>query len=257
MRPSRRAATGPAINRKRVRGLAVVLALALGIGAWLAQARRDPAPVGLFTTLPILWNEAGDVGAMLKDDAPPHWVRGDLQQRGRIVPLDTLAAPGGQGPLAGLDRLVIAQPRPLAPAENVALDAWVRGGGRLLLLADPALTEESSFPLGDPRRPQAVVLLSPILARWGLDLQFDEAQQFGEAPREVMGMTVPVNLPGRWQTRGQANCRLWGDGLAVTCAIGQGRVVALADAAVLERDDPARSRERAFALLLDAAFVGR
>jgi hypothetical protein len=166
-----------------------------------------------------------------------------------------LAGPPGRAPLDKLARLVIAQPRPLSPQENVALDDWVKRGGQLLLLADPALTEDSAYAIGDPRRPQAVVLLSPILTRWGLELRFDEAQPFGEVEREVMGMAIPVNLPGQFAAQGQANCRLWGEGLAVTCRVGKGRVVALADAAVLEREDPGGSRAVAFDWLLDAAFA--
>ena len=48
---------------------------------------------------------------------------------------------------------------PLAqPAEDlVALDDWVRGGGRVLLLADPMLEWPSKRPLGDPLRPPADV----------------------------------------------------------------------------------------------------
>ncbi|MEQ1541974.1 MAG: ABC transporter [Novosphingobium sp.] len=221
------------------------------------RAAGREAPVGLFSTLPILWNEADDVAGLLKPEDAPHWARSVLAQRGAISALDTLAGPGGRGPLDRLDRLVIAQPRPLSPDENVALDAWVRAGGRLLLLADPALTADSAFAVGDPRRPQAVVLLSPILSRWGLDLHFDDAQPFGERMGEVMGMPVPVNLPGRFATRGQDNCKLWGEGLAASCAIGKGRVIAVADAAVLDRDDPAGRRAKALNGLLDAAFVGR
>lgn len=238
-----------------------VLAAALVAAVWLIRGRvaAPQQPIGLFTTLPILWNEAPDIAAQLNDAAPPHWARAELAGRGRVVPLDTLAGPGGQGPLSGVDRLVIAQPRPLSPDENVALDNWVRAGGRLLLLADPALTQHSDFPIGDPRRPQAVVLLSPILKRWGLALSFDEAQPFGERAQAVMDMPVPVNLAGNWQIAGQASgrgkCRVWGDGLAVTCAVGQGRVVALADAAVLEPDDADATRRAALAWLLDAAFI--
>jgi hypothetical protein len=222
--------------------------------------RREGAsgePVALFTSLAILWSETGDIATELKGEATPHWARAALAQRGAIVPLDALAGPQGYAPLSQQTRLVVAQPRPLSPEENVALDGWVRGGGHLLLLADPALTEESAFAIGDPRRPQAVVLLSPILKRWGLELRFDAAQAFGEATREVMGQAIPVNLPGHFATDGQANCRLWGEGLAVTCKIGEGRVVALADAAVLEREDPDGSRAAAFAWLLDAAFAAR
>jgi hypothetical protein len=231
-------------------------ALAAGWSA-LQRDRQGGDPVGLFTSLPVMWSEAGDIATELRGQANPHWAKAALARRGALVPLDALAGPGGHAPLGQLGRLVMAQPRPLSPQENVALDSWVRGGGRLLLLADPALTEESALAIGDPRRPQAVVLLSPILKRWGLELRFDEAQQFGETAREVMGTAIPVNLPGQFVSEGQPNCRLWGEGLAVTCAIGKGRVVALADAAVLEREDPDGTRGDAFAWLLDAAFAAR
>ncbi|MFN3515949.1 MAG: ABC transporter [Novosphingobium sp.] len=236
-----------------------VLALILAAIAWVGQARkqRGTEPVGLFTTLPILWSESPDLGAALDPAAQPHWAQGVLAGTGPVVPLDTLAGAAGADPLPRLRRLVLAQPRVLSPQENVALDQWVHAGGQLLLLADPALTAESRFALADPRRPQAAALLSPILGRWGLELRFIEEQALGERQREVMGMAVPVNLPGHFVSQGQYNCRLWADGLAVTCAIGKGRVVALADAAVLESADADGARARAFAGLLDSAFAAR
>ena len=212
--------------------------------------------MALFTSLPLLWTGSGDLGSELQSDTPSHWAKAVLAQHGKIVPLDSLTG-DGRNPLTGITRLVIAQPRPFSPQENVALDNWIRGGGQLLLLADPAYTEDSPLAVGDLRRPQATVMLSPILKRWGLELQFDDAQTLGETTREVMGLAVPVNLPGRFETRGQAGCKLWGDGLAVTCSIGRGRVIALADAALLERDDPSGSRPRVFGALLDSAFIGR
>ncbi|MEN9683070.1 MAG: hypothetical protein RIQ99_1630 [Pseudomonadota bacterium] len=233
-----------------------------------ASATGDGEPIGLFTTLPILWAEAGDIGALIDPQQAPHWARAELARRGPITALDTLAGPGGAkpggaqpggsgSPLSALHRLVVAQPRPLSGAENVALDAWVRGGGRLLLIADPALTEDSAFPIGDPRRPQVTVLLSPILARWGLELQFDQTQRFGPVVMRAMGVAVPTNLAGRFVRRGASHCRLWAAGLAATCAIGQGQVTALADAAVLERDDPAGTRQQALSQLLDRALAAR
>lgn len=246
----------PARSRKVWFSAAIVVAALAGLVWWTAPRAAKPAgPLGLFTTLPILWAESPDLSKALSGAEEPHWARGVLASTGTIEPLDVLSGPPGQAPLDRVRRLVMAQPRVLSPRENVALDAWVRGGGQLLLLADPALTEESAFPLADPRRPQAVVLLSPILSRWGLDLRFDDGQQLGEVSREVMGVPVPVNLPGHFMTRGQANCRLWADGLAVTCAIGAGRVVALADAAVLEREDPDGTRANALRSLLQAAFA--
>jgi hypothetical protein len=240
---------------RKIWPILAVLALALAGLGWLGSGRGASGgePIGLFTSLPILWADSAELGSELRPDAAPHWALDVFAARGTIEPLDVLTP----SHLAGLRRVVIAQPRPLGPAENVALDDWVRGGGQLLLLADPALTQESAFSIGDPRRPQAVALLSPILGRWELDLLFDDSQVMGEASREVLGLATPVNLPGRFATRGQGNCKLWTDGLAVTCTIGKGRVVALADAAVLERGDPSGMRPKAFAGLLDAAFVAR
>ena len=233
---------------------AALVLVALAAAALLARGKEPApgAPIGLFTTLPILWADGPDLAASLKPEGEPHWAREVMAGRGALEPLDTLSSEG----LDKLRRLILAQPRALAPQENVALDDWVRGGGQVLLLADPALTEESRFSLGDPRRPQAVVLLSPILTRWGLELLFDEGQPLGPSEREVMGVAVPVNLPGHLATRGQSNCRLWGDGLAATCAIGQGRVVVIADAALLERKQGSAGA-KALSWLLDAAFAAR
>lgn len=236
-----------------------VLALAIAAAVW-AWARQSDAPaagrVGLFTSLPIVWNEEADLAGLLRPDATPHWARAVLAKRGELVPLDRLAGEQASEPLAGLDRLVIAQPRALAPDENVALDTWVRGGGRVLLLADPAMTEPSAFAFGDPRRPQDLVMLSPILGRWGLELTFDEDAPGGETAAEVMGLPVPVDRPGRFRLMG-TNCRLWGEGVAASCGVGKGRVIVLADAAVLGRDDPDGGRARALDHLLDSAFAGR
>lgn len=250
---------GPSPKIRKTWSILAVLALVLAALGWLGSGRSasNGEPIGLFTSLPILWADSPQLGFELHPDAAPHWALKVFATRGKVEPLDMLAGPTGSAPLGMLRRLVIAQPRPLAPAENVALDEWVRGGGHLLLLADPALTQDSAFAIGDPRRPQTVALLSPILGRWELDLLFDDSQVMGESRREVLGLATPVNLPGRLATRGQANCRLWADGLAVTCTIGKGRVVALADAAVLEPDDPSGTRPKAFAGLLDAAFAAR
>lgn len=236
---------------------AVLVALLAAALAWRgAWSRSAEQPIGLFTTLPILWNETADVGDLLRSDAPAHWAKGVIERQGRLVPVDHLAGTGSGG-LAGLKRLVMAQPRPLSPEENVALDEWVRGGGQVLLLADPMLTEDSDFSVGDRRRPQDVVLLTPILRRWGLEPQFDESQPIGEVRQEVMGQQIPVNLPGRFLIIDAKSCRAWGEGVAASCAIGKGRVIGLADAAVLEREDPDGARATAFEWLLDTAFAAR
>lgn len=244
-----------------VRPLAT-LALAAALTAGACRAAPDPAPrperpaerpvLGLMTTLPLLWGEAADVGELLGQDGAAGWVRGEIERRFAIEPLDTLDAAA----LARLDRLVLAQPRALSPAENVALDAWVRGGGRLLLFADPMLTRHSRYPVGDRRRPQDVALLSPILAHWGLELRFDEAQAEGERIQEIMGTGAPLNLAGSFRVDPGAACTASSGAVLVRCRIGEGRVVALADAAML--DDPesgdTAARKTALARMLSLAF---
>ncbi len=230
-----------------IAALLLVLAVAFG-WAMLSRPAEPQRPVGLFTSLPILWGEGDGIGDLLNKDQPQHWAKTELETIGPIKPLDTL-----EHLSPDLKRLVIAQPRPLSPAENVALDNWVRGGGQLLLLADPLLTEESRYPLGDQRRPQDVVLLSPILTRWGLELTFDEAQPAGLRVIAAGDTAIPVDLTGAWRTT-NPQCRLEVGVLAV-CRVGQGRVLALADAATMAASDGEAVRQPALAGLLRRAFA--
>lgn len=198
---------------------------------------HDSDVIGLFTTLPILWAESEDLRGLLRSDAPPHWALEALRAHGEVRPVDSLMAGAGSPPLDDIGLLVMAQPRALAPQENVVLDAWVRKGGHLLLLADPLLTEHSAFGIGDRRRPQDVALLSPILARWGLRLEFDDRQPPGERLADLDGEPMPVNLPGQLVIADSGRgCKLQGAGLAALCRIGKGRVLVLADAALLEKE---------------------
>jgi hypothetical protein len=223
--------------------VAVVTAALVGRGGSGVDRTR---PIGLFTSLPILWRETHDLSDLLRTDAPRHWALEVIERHGRVRPLDTLAAGDGKLPLARHGLLVVIQPRALAPQENVALDNWVRSGGRVLLFADPMLTSQSAFALGDRRRPQDVVLLSPILARWGLELRFDESQPYGERKVDVLGRTMPVNLPGSFAVvAGDPGCGIESQGLVARCRIGDGRLLAVADAALFERDAADAPQRRA------------
>lgn len=234
--------------------LPAVLALA-GCGESDRAPARGPQAIGLYTSLPIAWNESADVRGLLADQAPPHWALEALRERGRVIALDTLSPL--RLPAAGM--LVLAQPRPLTAPENVALDAWVQGGGRVLLLVDPMLTAHSLFGPGDPRRPQDIAMLSPILGRWGLELQFDDAQPAGERDVATALGAIPVNLRGVWRIPGKAGdgvarCRIDATGLLAECLAGKGRVLALADAAMLEipeNDAAIRRRSILLGRLLD------
>lgn len=218
------------------------------------EAQDTKTTLGLFTSLPIYWGEANDISQMLdKGDAAPGWVRQSLEQRATLKPLDTLEPDA----LAGLKQVVLAQPRPLAPSENLAFDDWLRAGGRALVFADPMLTAHSEFKLGDPRRPQDTVLISPILAHWGLELRFDEHQLSGEQNETVDGMSIPTELAGRIVRRegGEgAACEIAQGGLLADCAIGKGAVVLVADAAMLDGESDSPARRAALDSLLERSF---
>ena len=220
----------------------VACALAAAALGWLT-APPPPArtPLGLFTSLPIWWSEADDVAGQIAGSQAPHWARAVLEERRRVLLLDTLVQP------EGFADLVMAQPRPLEPPENVALDGWVRGGGHVLLFADPLLTWESRFALGDRRRPQDTVLLSPILAHWGLRLRFDPDQP--GAARENTGTGLPVRLAGTLErvAVGDSACRIESQGLIAACRIGKGFV--------LEPSDQPAVRRRGLRMLMARAFT--
>lgn len=212
--------------------LALALALA-GAGCRAAtETRADEPPrrLGLMTTLPIYWPEAHGVGELLQSPGEPSQARQVLETRFVLEPLDTLEGET----LRGYDGLMLAQPRVLSPAENVALDRWVREGGRLLLFADPMLTQHSHFAIGDKRRAQDVILLSPILTHWGLSLTFDPGQPATERTADAAGLAVPVALAGKFGVLPGGTCEILGAGVLARCPIGQGWVTVLADAAVLE-----------------------
>lgn len=207
----------------------------------------EHAELGLMGTIPLYWGEQAAFGDALSGKGTAHWARAQLEARYVLRPLDTLSPEG----LAGLDYLLLAQPRALSPEENVALDSWVREGGRLLLFADPLLTGESRFAIGDRRRPQDVILLSPILGHWGLRLEFDEDQP-GDVAVTTGDPPIPVNLPGRFVATG--GCVTESDGVLARCSIGRGKVLALADAAVLDLHGPSTAAPAALDWLLEQGF---
>lgn len=224
--------------RTRLLALAALILSACSAGqADKAVEARDS--VGLFSSLPIYWGEGDDIGAMLDAPGEVDWVRELIEQRFAIRPLDALEPET----LSGTKRLILAQPRPLAPSENVALDDWVRAGGRLLVFADPMLTRHSEYAIGDKRRQQDIVVLSPILTRWGLKLMFDEDQAEGERWVKAYDGEFPVNLAGRFElgSPGEGSrCMVSQTGLLAQCLVGKGRVTLLADAALLDWESESR-----------------
>ena len=233
------------------------LACALLPLAGSCQAGDPPRPqerpaLGLMGTIPIYWGEVGDLGDLVGGRGAAHWARERLEARFTLEPLDDLSAEK----LARLRLLLLAQPRALSPEENVALDNWVRQGGKLLLFADPMLTGHSRFPIGDRRRPQDVILLSPILDHWGLRLEFDGERPQGVTLAEAGPVTIPLDRPGAFADGDDAgHCTFTVRQALARCRIGQGQVTALADAALLDLYDPDPAAAPALDWLVQQAFA--
>jgi len=242
--------------RRSLRTLSAALCLiaqpALAQGPVPGPVQADLPDLAVMGTVPLYWGEADGIADLVQGLAEPHWARRVLERTHVLHPLDRLDGAS----LKGHQRLLLAQPRALTAAENVALDDWVRGGGRVLLFADPMLTGESRFGLGDRRRPQDVILLSPILTRWGLRLDFADDQPAGVRFGEIAGQPVPVNLPGHLAVVGEgSSCRIEAGGIAASCAIGAGQVLVWADAAVIDLHHPDPGAAVALAALVGWAFT--
>lgn len=145
-------------------GLAIVLLICAALLLWRGPAQPltpaiDRPRLAVITALPLFWVEPGQDGPG-PVDAPIVTV---LRTRFDVRPLDDPAQLGE----SGARRLLLAQPRALTPAQMVAIDRWVRAGGRALVLADPLLRWPSALPLGDRRRAPATATIEPLLTHWG------------------------------------------------------------------------------------------
>lgn len=237
--------------------LALLLA-SLGLLVFLPRADEEPPqPLALFTTLPIYWAEGAEITEVLGGTVEIPWARAAIEQHRPLAPLDVLTDEG----LRQFADILIAQPRVLSPQENVVLDDWVQGGGHLLLFADPLLTAGSRYSIGDKRRPQDVALVSPILNHWGLSLAFDEAQPREHGRVTLLDGELPIELAGSLELlpprpETSNSCEVLERGIAAECRINRGKVLVIADAALL---DPAATdrADRADMLqrLMDRAFA--
>ena len=211
---------------------------------------------GLMTSLPIYRAPQASVADALRSgagqDETKHWLRAELEADNTLAPIDLL----DRASLAQTDILLLIQPHALTPTEYVALDEWVRGGGQVFLVADPMMSGEPRFALGDPRNPQAIALTGAIHARWGLQLVADKSgrgpqghgphahgKDGGGAEQAVPAgpYGVPVLLGGTFERRPAAggdpvDCDLRYEGLVAVCAIGAGQAVLMADATIFESE---------------------
>lgn len=155
-----------------------------------------------------------------------------LETRYRVVPIGTTDA----GTLRQANLLLMAHPLAQPSEALVDLDDWVRGGGRLLLLADPRLEWPSSRPLGDKLRPPPSFADTGLLAHWGLRL--DAPDHPGLAARKLDGRQILASSPGVLS----GSCKIVEGGFVARCRVGKGRATVVADADFLNVEklgDPA------------------
>lgn len=211
----------------------VLIGIAAGIAALAAlavaqQLRRPqtiaPRPAAerpsllLLTSLPLVFGE----DFSLQGGGSPALKA--LETRYRVIPISVTDA-------AGLNKgrlLLMAQPLAQPAEDLVALDDWVRSGGRVLLLADPMLEWPSSRPLGDPLRPPPMFMDTGLLAHWGLRL--DAPDDRGPMAAKLGGYDVVTVSPGRLS----GGCDVSADRLVARCRLGKGAATIVADADLLD-----------------------
>jgi len=202
---------------------AVVLAWFAGRTAPVEQAADRPA-LAVITGLPLFWRE-GEQGLAARSDAP---VIALLRRRFDVRPLDSALS----ADLQKARLLLLAQPRGMRADALAVIDRWVRQGGRAVVLADPLLRWPSPLPLGDRRRAPPVSLLRPLLDHWGVRLAPPATR--GEERHFLADGSLLTTMAGsRFELSG-GHCGAEASGLVAQCRIGQGRVVLVADADLID-----------------------
>ncbi len=237
-----------------------------GAPAQKTELEGDLPKLGLMTSLPIYWSLDADIANLAQGNGEKPWQRQLLEKQFKLVPLDTLTPIPGLSPdepetdpLAGLDRLAVIQPRGLSPADNVALDEWVRAGGHLLIALDPMLTGDYDLPLGDPRRPVDMAMVPPVVSRWGLAGGVNLGQPRKVSYAQLPSGSVPLLMWGESRVvvvdGGLNGCRTHESLALAHCDnVGEGTVTYLHDAAVFEHEELVGENGEGVKALLNFAF---
>ena len=92
----------------------------------------------------------------------------------------------------------------------------------------------------------------------GAPRKFDVERPEGFSLIEVQGAAIPVNRPGSFVAVGSSgDCTISGEAVLARCSVGKGRVVLLADAALLDLHDPHPQAASALGWLARQGFPER
>lgn len=218
-------------SRKGQVAAASILALIVAATVVFALVGRGPGwqpgstkpKLMLLTSLPIVFPE----GFTLKGPKSP--VLDRLEEDYRVFPISVADAQS----LKGRKLLLMAQPQAQPAEALVQLDNWVRNGGHVVLLADPALEWPSKRPFGDPLRPPPAYADTGLLAHWGLRLYSPAG--FGLAQMQAGGRDVRTAAPGKLAATSD-RCKVDDGGAEAHCRIGRGSVTIIADADFIDAD---------------------
>jgi hypothetical protein len=186
------------------------------------RAPSERPTLVLLTSLPLVFGESfsldgGGSAALTR-----------LEQRYHVLPIGL----ADQASLKGQSILLMAHPRAQPPEVLVELDRWVRGGGKVLLLADPRLDWPSERPMGDRLRPSPAFPDTGLLRHWGLALAGPDRP----GPVDAGNGRIDVKTSSPGQLTGN-DCKLLGGGFVARCRVGKGRAIVIADADFLNVED--------------------
>lgn len=182
------------------------------------QRPADKPKIALLTSLPIVFSENFSL------EAERNPLLEALEERFQIVPVD------GPEQLKEGQALLAIQPQAMTAERLVALDDWVRAGGRLVLLADPALMQRGERPLGDRFTPPYSFPDTGLLSHWGLTLEPEGTPTAEDVPIELGGGAVATRSSFGQLRSSNPECRLTAKSSAARCRIGEGKVTIVADA---------------------------
>ena len=211
------------MTKARWRAFVLIAALLIGAAALaVAMANRSHSPASegerpallLLTSLPLIFGEQFSLEGGGSDALTA------LEKHYRVLPISVT----DPAELRRGDLLLMAHPPAQTAEDLVALDEWVRDGGRVLLLADPMLEWPSERPLGDPLHPPPMFADTGLLAHWGLRL--DAPDERGPMLRQLAGRELLTASPGSLH----GACEISADRLVAHCRIGKGAATIVADA---------------------------